>query len=56
MHCETSEEPASSWRESWHALERAYAEGHIASIGVSNFDHRLLAGCASRCHLTRSCL
>lgn len=43
MHCETSEEPTATWRESWHALERAYAEGHVASIGVSNFDHRLLA-------------
>jgi diketogulonate reductase-like aldo/keto reductase len=43
MHCDTSEEPSASWRESWHALERAYAEGHISSIGVSNFDSRLLA-------------
>lgn len=51
MHCETSEEPSGTWRESWNALERAYAEGHVASIGVSNFNHHLLAGkayCAVR--------
>ena len=43
MHCQDSEEPAATWRQSWHALERAYAEGHVASIGVSNFDSALLA-------------
>lgn len=43
MHCETSEDPLGTWKESWYALERAYAEGHISSIGVSNFDHRLLS-------------
>ena len=43
MHCETSVEPTSTWRESWRALERAYAEGLVSSIGVSNFDSRLLS-------------
>lgn len=43
MHCETSDEPSANWKESWNALERAYAEGHISSIGVSNFNHHMLA-------------
>ena len=42
MRCESSVEPSASWHDSWNALERAYAEGHVASIGVSNFDLNLL--------------
>lgn len=29
MHCETTVDPAGHWRQSWHALERAYAEGEV---------------------------
>jgi diketogulonate reductase-like aldo/keto reductase len=42
MHCHDTINPEGTWRESWRALERAYAEGRVASIGVSNFDVRLL--------------
>lgn len=42
MHCETTVNPNGTWRESYRALERAYAEGKIASIGLSNFDDNLL--------------
>jgi methylglyoxal/glyoxal reductase len=42
MHCETKVDPDGTWRESWRALERAYAEGKVMSIGVSNFDVDLL--------------
>jgi len=42
MHCETTEDPSGTWEGSWRALERAYAEGRVDSIGVSNFDLPLL--------------
>lgn len=42
MHCETTVDPSGTWQESWHALEKAYAEGRLNSIGVSNFDTALL--------------
>lgn len=42
MNCKSSDEPSATWRESWNALERAYSEGLINSIGVSNFDSQLL--------------
>lgn len=42
MHCETTEDPAGTWEGSWRALERAYAEGKVDAIGVSNFDLPLL--------------
>ena len=42
MHCETTVDPSGTWQESWHAMEKAYAEGRLNSIGVSNFDRRLL--------------
>lgn len=42
MHCETTIDPEATWRESWRALERAYAEGRVLSIGVSNFNTHLL--------------
>lgn len=42
MHCEDTEEPGATWRESYRALEKAYDEGRILSIGVSNFDLPLL--------------
>jgi diketogulonate reductase-like aldo/keto reductase len=42
MHCEDIVDPAGSWQQSWMALERAYAEGFIASMAVSNFDTELL--------------
>jgi len=31
-----------TWRDSWKALERAYAEGIVLSIGVSNWQQNLL--------------
>jgi len=42
MHCETTMDDQATWRESWRALERAYAEGRVLSIGVSNFNLALL--------------
>ena len=42
MHCETTEDPEGTWHGSWRALEKAYAEGRVESIGVSNFDTDLL--------------
>ena len=42
MHCETTVDTRATWRESWRALERAYAEGRVLSIGVSNFNLALL--------------
>lgn len=42
MHCQDILNPLATWRESWRALEKAYAEGYLQSIGVSNFDLQLL--------------
>lgn len=42
MHCDDTVDPSATWKESWKALEKAYAEGQVMSIGVSNFDARLL--------------
>ena len=41
-HCEGIVDPMATWVQSWHALERAFAEGRASSIGVSNFDVTLL--------------
>ena len=32
------EESLGTWQQSWRALERAYAEGTVLQLGVSNFD------------------
>jgi len=42
MHCETTVDPSGTWVQSYKSLERAYAEGRVASIGVSNFNFGLL--------------
>jgi len=42
MHCEDTVDKSGTWGQSWRALERAYAEGSVMSIGVSNFDKNLL--------------
>lgn len=42
MHCKDIVNPLGTWRETWHALEKAYAEGMVQSIGVSNFNVHLL--------------
>mmetsp|Transcript_7984 Transcript_7984/g.13258 ORF Transcript_7984/g.13258 Transcript_7984/m.13258 type:complete len:595 (-) Transcript_7984:75-1859(-) len=42
MHCWTTEDANGTWRESWRALEKAFAEGTLMGIGVSNFDYHLL--------------
>ncbi len=42
MHCHTTKDPTATWRETWRAFERLYAEGNILSIGVSNFNVALL--------------
>lgn len=42
MHCEDIVEQGATWRDSWRALEKAYAEGLVMSIGVSNFGLELL--------------
>jgi diketogulonate reductase-like aldo/keto reductase len=38
MHCQTTVDPEGTWQQSWRALEKAYSEGKVQSIGVSNFD------------------
>jgi methylglyoxal/glyoxal reductase len=42
MHCETTVDPEGTWKGSWRALEKAYSEGLVNTIGVSNFDRPLL--------------
>lgn len=42
MHCDTVADPNGTWQQSYKALEKAYAEGDIMSIGISNFDVELL--------------
>jgi len=42
MHCEDTVDANGTWQQSWMALERAYAEGRVMSIGVSNFNKALL--------------
>lgn len=42
MHCDDTEDSEATWVNSWHALEKAYAEGRVNAIGVSNFDAGLL--------------
>ena len=44
MHCQDTIQttPPSTWKHAWRALERAYSEGKIMGIGVSNFDVPLL--------------
>ena len=42
MRCWDTEDPAGTWLQSYRALEKAYAEGQVMSIGVSNFDLSLL--------------
>jgi diketogulonate reductase-like aldo/keto reductase len=37
MRCGETVDPEATWKESWRALEKAYAEGVVSSIGVSNF-------------------
>lgn len=42
MHCENTVDKEGLWIQSYMALEKAYAEGRISSLGVSNFDIKLL--------------
>lgn len=42
MHCQDVVEEGATWHESWRALEKAYSEGAVMSIGVSNFNDHLL--------------
>lgn len=41
MECEKTASKG-TWRETWRALEKLYAEGNVLSIGLSNFNRRLL--------------
>lgn len=41
MECEKTASKG-TWRQTWRALEKMYAEGKVLSIGLSNFDRRLL--------------
>lgn len=42
MHCETTVDENGDWISSWNALEKAFAEGRVNAIGVSNFGIELL--------------
>eukprot|EP01035_Chromulina_nebulosa_P019835 gene19835-25783_t len=42
FHCEDTVDPIATWRESYRALEKAYSEGLINAIGISNFNTDLL--------------
>jgi diketogulonate reductase-like aldo/keto reductase len=42
MHCHDTVDVYGNFSHSWHALEKAYAEGLLQSIGVSNFQIPLL--------------
>lgn len=42
MRCGEVVDPTATWKESYRALEKAYAEGYIMSIGVSNFGLEIL--------------
>ncbi len=42
MHCQSTVDPEGNWMQSWRALEKAYSEGKVNSIGVSNFNIELL--------------
>lgn len=42
MNCQDTIDPNGNWIQSWKALEKAYAEGYVQSIGVSNFNVALL--------------
>lgn len=42
MRCGDIVEADATWRDSWRALEKAYAEGLVISIGVSNFGLELM--------------
>lgn len=42
MHCEDTVDPEGTWEDSWTVLEKAYSEGLVNSIGVSNFNIELL--------------
>ena len=51
MHCHTTVDMNATWKQSYRALERAYAEGDIMSIGVSNFDLNLLSELRNFAHI-----
>jgi diketogulonate reductase-like aldo/keto reductase len=42
MHCDDTVDPDGTWQASYNALQRAYSEGLVNSIGVSNFNIELL--------------
>ena len=42
MHCQDVGDPNGLWIESYMAITRAYGEGRVMAIGVTNFDMRLL--------------
>lgn len=42
MRCGDIVDPGATWKDSWRAMEKAYAEGTVLSIGVSNFGLELL--------------
>jgi diketogulonate reductase-like aldo/keto reductase len=42
MHCQDTQDPKGTWRESWFALEKAYSEGRILSLGFSNANMAIL--------------
>lgn len=58
MHCDTTTDPSGTWMQSWKALERAYAEGKVQSIGVSNFNveqlDELLSFAAVKPHIVQN--
>lgn len=42
MKCDELPEGVGTWKETWRALERLYAEGAVLAVGVSNYDAPLL--------------
>jgi diketogulonate reductase-like aldo/keto reductase len=42
MHCRDIVDPKGTWTESWMALEKAYFEGRVSSIGFSNINHQII--------------
>jgi diketogulonate reductase-like aldo/keto reductase len=58
MRCDLTQDREATWEDSWLALEKAYAEGKLMAIGVSNFDiknlHRMSAIASTLPHVVHN--